>query len=73
MKVKVTQLCPALCDPMDCVAYQAALSMASPGKNTGVGIHSPLQGIFLTQGSNTDGSLALQAESLPPEPPREAR
>ena len=24
----------------------------SPGKNTGVGSHSPLQGIFLTQGSN---------------------
>ena len=23
-----------------------------PGKNTGVGSHSPLQGIFLTQGSN---------------------
>ena len=25
----------------------------SPGKNTGVGFHSLLQGIFLTQGSNT--------------------
>ena len=24
----------------------------SPGKNTGVGCHVPLQGIFLTQGSN---------------------
>ena len=24
----------------------------SPGKNTGVGYHSLLQGIFLTQGSN---------------------
>ena len=72
-EVKVTQLCPTLCDPMDCVAYQAALSMASPGKNTGVGSHSPLQGIFLIQGSNMDGSLALQADSLPPEPPREAK
>ena len=34
------------------VACQAALSMRSPGKNTGVGCHSLLQGIFLTQGSN---------------------
>ena len=28
-------------------------SWNSPGKNTGVGCHSLLQGIFLTQGSNT--------------------
>ena len=34
------------------VANQAPLSMDSPGKNTGVGCHSPLQGIFLTQGLN---------------------
>ena len=27
--------------------------MGSPGKNTGVGSHSLLQGIFLTQGSNS--------------------
>ena len=26
---------------------------SSPGKNTGMGCHSLLQGIFLTQGSNT--------------------
>ena len=38
-------------------------------KNTGVGCHSLLQGIFLTQGSNL-GLLALQANSLPSEPPR---
>ena len=38
-------------------------------KNTGVGCHSFLQGIFLTQGSNL-GLLALQANSLPSEPPR---
>ena len=25
----------------------------SPGKNTGVGCHAPLQGMFLTQGSNS--------------------
>ena len=34
------------------VAHQAPLSMDSPGKNTGVGCHCLLQGIFLTQGSN---------------------
>ena len=34
------------------VAHQAPLSMGSPGKDTGVGCHSLLQGIFLTLGSN---------------------
>ena len=33
------------------VARQTPLSMDSPGKNTGVGCHAVLQGIFLTQGS----------------------
>ena len=33
------------------VACQPPLSMDSLGKNTGVGSHSLLQGIFLTQGS----------------------
>ena len=36
----------------------------SPSKNTGVGCHTFLQGIFPTQGSNP-GLLALQADSLP--------
>ena len=39
----------------------------SPGKSTGVGSHSFLQGIFLTR--DRTGSLALQADSLPSEPP----
>ena len=34
------------------VACQAPLSIGFPGKNTGMGCHSLLQGIFLTQGSN---------------------
>ena len=33
------------------VSCQAPLSMGFPGKNTGVGCHFLLQGIFLTQGS----------------------
>ena len=43
----------------------------SPGKNTEVGSHSLLQGIFPTQGSNLHLFCLLhwQADSLPPEPP----
>ena len=44
----VTQWCLSLCDPMDCRLF---CPWNSP-KNTRVGCHSLLQGIFLTQGSN---------------------
>ena len=40
----------------------------SPGKNTGVGRHSFLQGIFPTQGLKP-GPPALQVDSLSFEPP----
>ena len=40
----------------------------SPGKNTGVGDHSLLQGIFLTQGSNRC-CLHWQVDSWPLAPP----
>ena len=46
--VSVAQVCPILCDPMDCLLCPWNF----PGKNTGVGCHSLLQGIFLTQGLN---------------------
>ena len=49
------------------VACQAPLFMDSPGKNTGVGCHVLLQGIFQTQGSNpqlTPASPELQAGCL---------
>ena len=45
------QLCPTLCDPMDC-SHRAPLSMGFSSKDTGVGFHALLQGIFPTQGSN---------------------
>ena len=47
------------------VARQAPLSI-SPGKNTGVGCHALLQGIFLTQGSNRNLLCLLhwQVDSL---------
>ena len=38
--------------PHGLVAYQAPLSMGFSSKNTGVGCHFLLQGIFLPQGSN---------------------
>ena len=49
--VLVAQLCPALCDPMDC-SPPGPSPWNSPGKNIGVGSHSLLQGIFLTQELN---------------------
>ena len=45
VKVEVTQLCMTLSKPIDCL-------WNSPGKNTGMGSHSLLQGIFPPQGSN---------------------
>ena len=39
-------------DPMDCNPPGTSVHGDSPGKNTGVGCHALLQGIFPTQGSN---------------------
>ena len=50
--VLVAQSCPTLCDPTD-IAHQAPLSMGISSKKTGVDRHSHLQGLFLTQGSNS--------------------
>ena len=66
-KCLVTQLCPTLCDPIDCCPPGSSVHGDSPGRNTRVGCHGLLQGILPTQGSNT-WSLALQADSLPSEP-----
>ena len=43
--MKVTQLCPTLCDPMDC-------PWNSLGQHPGISSLSLLQGIFPTEGSN---------------------
>ena len=52
-KLLAAQLCLTLCDPIDCSPPARPLCPWNfPGKNTGVGGHSLLQGIFLTQGSN---------------------
>ena len=50
-KLQRNQSCLIFATPWT-VASQAPLSMDSPDKNTGVGCHSLLQGIILTQGSN---------------------
>ena len=64
------QLCLILCNPMDCSPTRLLCLWDSLGKNTGVGCHSLLQGIFLTQGSNLYLLLLLwQADSLPPGKP----
>ena len=49
------------------IARQASLSMDSPGKNTTVGCHFLLQGLFLTRGLNSWllQLLYWQADSLP--------
>ena len=46
------QSCLTLCDPMDCSPLGSSVHGDSPGKDTGVGCHVLLQGIFPTQGSN---------------------
>ena len=49
--VLVAQLCPTVCDPMDC-SPPGPLSMEFSRQEYWSGLHSLLQGIFSTQGSN---------------------
>ena len=49
----VAQSCLTLCDAMDCSPPGSSVHGDSPGKNTGVGGHALLQGIFPDQGSNS--------------------
>ena len=52
MHAKSLQLCLTLCNPMGCSPPGSSVHGDSPGKNTGVGCHALLQGIFPTQGLN---------------------
>ena len=56
---------------MDCSPPGSSVPGDSPGKNTGVGCHALLQGIFLTQGLNRCLLCLLpwQEGSLPLAPP----
>ena len=67
----VAQSCLTLWDPMDCNAPGSAVLGDSPGKNTAVGSHALLQGIFPT--GIEPRSPALQADALPSEPPGKAQ
>ena len=49
----VAQSCLILCDPMDCSLPGSSVHGDYSGKNTGVGCHALLQGIFPIQGSNS--------------------
>ena len=51
----VAQSCLTLCDPMDCCPPGSSVYRDSPAKNTGVGFHALLQGIFPTQVSHIEG------------------
>ena len=61
MMCLVAQLCPVLCDPMDCNPPDSSVHGDSPGKNTGVGCHTLLQGS--SQPRNWTQSPALQVDS----------
>ena len=61
-KCLVAQSCLTLCDPMDYSPPGSSVHGNSPGKNTGVGCHALLQGIFPTR--TEIRSLSLQVDSL---------
>ena len=68
---KSLQSCPDSVRPHRLAAQQAPLSMGFSGKNTGVGCHFLLQGIFPTQESNPGlpHCRQTQADALNSEPP----
>ena len=50
--ILVSESCLTLCDPIDGSPPGSSVLGDSPGKNTGVGCHALLQGIFPTQALN---------------------
>ena len=60
----VAKSCPTLCKPVDCSLTGSSVHGDSPGKNTGVGFHFLLQGIFPNRGWNPR-LLHQQKDSLP--------
>ena len=63
-KVLVARLCLMLLRSHGLKPAKLLCPWNSPDKNTGVGCHSLLQGIFLTDPGIKPGSPALQADSL---------
>ena len=68
MKVKVAQSCPPLCDPMDCSLPESSVHGILQAKENWSGLHFPSPGDLPYPGIKP-GSPALQADSLPTEPP----
>ena len=66
------QLCLTLCDPMDCGPPGSSVHGDSPGRNTRVGCQALLQ-VNLPNPGIEPRSPALQADSLPSEPPGEPK
>ena len=66
----VAQLCPTICDPMDCVACQAPLSMEFSRQEYWSGLPFPPPGNPPSSGMEPESpvSPALQMDSLPAEP-----
>ena len=64
----VAESCPTLATPMDGSLAGSSVHGDSLSKNTGVGCHALLQGNLLNPGMEPR-SPALQADSLPSEPP----
>ena len=69
----VIQLCPTLCNPMDCSPLGSFVHGDSPHKNTGVSCHALLHEIFPTQGSNPGLLIVGRLLSEPPGKPKNTR
>ena len=65
---EVTQSCPTLCNPMDCVAHQAPLSTGFSRQEYWSGLPFPSPGDLPDPGIEPR-SPALQADALTSEPP----
>ena len=70
VKVLVAQLCPTLCNPMNCIACQAPLSMEFSRQEYWSGLPFPSPRDLPNPGIEPR-SPALQADSLPSEATRE--
>ena len=68
----VSQSCPTLCNPMDCVACQAPLSMEFSRQEHWTGFPCLPSGNFPNQGIKSR-SPTLQVGSLPSEPPEKPK
>ena len=64
----MAQSCPTRCDPTECSPSDSSFHGDFLGKNTGVGCHALLSGNLPNPGLESR-SPALQADSLPAEPP----